>query len=162
MCESAPNRCQSASLAHPRYHTIAHRDYEKALKQALWGRFTRQLRQQPTHLLPFAAVWDGKAAYRDLGLHAIDINRIVGSSGRYTDYDPAFRPARREDTDRWVYIAQAHYEGVELPPINLYKVGDWYYVEDGNHRVSVARLFGHESITAKIIELADSADWYPS
>jgi dienelactone hydrolase len=39
-----------------------------------------------------------------------------------------------------------------LPPIELYKVGDAYFVKDGNHRVSVARQFGATTIEAYVWE----------
>ncbi len=42
--------------------------------------------------------------------------------------------------------------GEELPPVSLYKVGERYFVEDGNHRVSVARYHGVEMIAAEITQ----------
>src|SRR5215208_981454 len=41
----------------------------------------------------------------------------------------------------------------ELPPVSLYKIGDAYFVQDGNHRISVARQRGVEMIDAEVIEL---------
>ena len=37
-----------------------------------------------------------------------------------------------------------------MPTVALFKVGESYYVEDGNHRVSVARYQGVEWIDAEI------------
>jgi hypothetical protein len=36
--------------------------------------------------------------------------------------------------------------------VSLYKIGDAYFVEDGNHRVSVARYQGVEMLDAEITE----------
>ena len=40
----------------------------------------------------------------------------------------------------------------ELPPVSLYKVGGFYFVLDGHHRVSVARFHGVEWIDAYVTE----------
>ena len=42
---------------------------------------------------------------------------------------------------------------VTLPPVDLYKIGDVYFVRDGNHRVSVARQLGQVDIDAYVTEL---------
>ena len=47
---------------------------------------------------------------------------------------------------------RAFWRGQELPPVSLYKVGERYFVEDGNHCVSVARYHGVEMIEAEITE----------
>lgn len=83
----------------------------------------------------------------------VEIDRIIGSSGRYRDFDVNYLPKRRVKDDRWVNVAQAHFEGITLPPVMLYQIQDAYYVEDGNHRVSVARLLKHKSIRAQVVTL---------
>jgi hypothetical protein len=87
---------------------------------------------------------------RHLGRRSVPLEKIVGSSGRHREFDLSFRP-RRGASDRWLRIAQAN--GDDLPPVALYKVGDAYFVEDGNHRVSVARAIGKETIEAFVIEI---------
>jgi len=47
----------------------------------------------------------------------------------------------------------AFHQGKDLPPVSLYKLGDAYFVEDGNHRISVARFHGAEWIDADVTEL---------
>jgi len=47
-------------------------------------------------------------------------------------------PAKASMAERWKRIDQAFHRGVELPPVRLYKLGDAYLGEDGNHRVTVA------------------------
>ena len=73
--------------------------------------------------------------------------------GRYGDFDRAFLPAKAGVGDKWKRIDRAFHRGEELPPVVLYKVGDAYFVEDGNHRVSVARYQGVDWIDAEVVEL---------
>jgi hypothetical protein len=146
MCESGGTNCN---------HQQAHREYDKALRQAFWTGVNHRIRNQCHDLLPFASVWQHvqTAEQQTKGIDEVEIDSIVGSSGRYRDFDLSFLPRRREYNDRWVNIAQAHYDGAELPPVQLYRIGSAYYVEDGNHRVSVARIIGLNSIKANIIEI---------
>ncbi|MBI5106700.1 MAG: chromosome partitioning protein ParB, partial [Solirubrobacterales bacterium] len=43
--------------------------------------------------------------------------------------------------------------GEAMPPIDLYKVGEAYFVRDGHHRVSVARALGENDINARVTEV---------
>ena len=90
---------------------------------------------------------------RNLGLQIVPLHKIVGSSGRYLEFDLSFQP-RRGRSDRWLSVAQAKRSG--LPPVVLYKVGDAYFVVDGNHRVAVARANGREGIEALVTEIDGS------
>ncbi len=76
---------------------------------------------------------------------------MVGSVGRWKEFDSGFMP-RRASEQRWKRVDLAFREGLDLPPVVLYKVGDEYYVNDGNHRVSVARFEGVEMIDAEVTE----------
>jgi hypothetical protein len=84
----------------------------------------------------------------DIGLQQVPISQIVGSLGRYRDFDRAFLPLQKRTKDRWVSIDKAQYEEVGLPPIETYKIGEVYFVKDGNHRVSVARERGQDFVDA--------------
>ncbi len=88
------------------------------------------------------------------GIHAIPVEKIVGSVGRAADLLPGFR-LKRPDT-RYYRIRRAMEKGEILPPIIVYKVGDEYYVLDGNHRVAVAKELGREFIDAEVIEFFPS------
>jgi hypothetical protein len=55
--------------------------------------------------------------------------------------------------ERWMKIDSAWRRGEYLPPIELYKIGDVYFVVDGNHRVSVAHVQGQEYIDAEVTEI---------
>jgi hypothetical protein len=83
----------------------------------------------------------------------VPIDRIVGSEGRYLDFNRIFLPKREHLRGRWTRVDLAHYEQIHLPPVTLYEIGGVYFVRDGNHRVSVARTQGAEFIDAEVISL---------
>ena len=86
------------------------------------------------------------------GLKNIPLDAIVGSVGRYTDFTRTFLPLQDSDRERWASVKAAMVTGAGLPPIELYQVGDVYFVLDGNHRVSIARQEGLKSIEAYVTE----------
>ena len=92
-----------------------------------------------------------------LGKRVIDVKNIVGSVGRQGDFDRSFLPTRASVAARWKRIDRAFHRSEELPPVRLYKIEDHYFVLDGNHRVSVARYHGAETIDAEVIELRAQA-----
>ena len=81
------------------------------------------------------------------------LDKIVGSEGRYTDFNRAYLPRREHLRNRWKSIDEAALRDRILPPIKLFQIGDIYFVRDGNHRVSVARARGQIDIDAEITEL---------
>lgn len=86
------------------------------------------------------------------GLQNIPLDAIVGSVGRYTDFTRTFLPRRVSDQQRWAGVKAAMESSAGLPPIEVYKVGEVYFVLDGNHRVSIARREGFKTIQARVIE----------
>ncbi len=86
------------------------------------------------------------------GIQTVPIEKIVGSVGRYHDFDDAFLPRNSHLTDRWARVNRAYNADVYLPPIKLYQVGEVYFVIDGHHRVSVARQHDVAYIDADVIE----------
>src|SRR4029079_4079306 len=80
-------------------------------------------------------------------------DHIIGSEGRYGDFDRRFLPRTNALKHRWTNIDHAMQTDVALPPIEIYKIGDIYFVRDGNHRVSVARQQGQVYIDAYVTEL---------
>ena len=98
------------------------------------------------------------------GVQEIPIDRIVGSVApevKTSDFDPGFLPLNRRMRERWTRIYQAMVEGDELPPIDVYKVDDNYYVIDGHHRVSVARNLDRPVINARVINVKTRAPLGP-
>jgi len=102
-----------------------------------------------------AARLEGQA---DRGVRDIPLDRIVGSAGtaKTRDFDPAFLPTSRRLRHRWSRVYTAMVEG-EIPPIDVYQLGDTYYVIDGHHRVSVARSLGRDTIAAHVTEVRTRA-----
>ena len=80
----------------------------------------------------------------------VPLDKIVGSEGRATDFDKQFRPLVNHLRDRWVGMVVAHGRGKTFPPVELIQFGDEYYVRDGHHRISVAKMFGQATIEAEI------------
>jgi hypothetical protein len=85
-----------------------------------------------------------------LGLKTVPIRQIQGSEGRPLDFDRRFRPLRPQSKERWISIAVAREQDVPLPPVDLVKVGDHYFVRDGHHRISVAWTYGQIDIDAQV------------
>ncbi len=95
---------------------------------------------------------------RDLGVRPTPLNKIVGSVGRYKDFDASFRLKRNRPSDRLEKIKTAMRQGETLPPIELYQIKNEYYVLDGNHRVAAANELKREFIDAHIIEFLPSGN----
>lgn len=87
------------------------------------------------------------------GRFEIPLDKIIGSVGRYTDFTRDFLPRKVSDSQRWVSVKMATESLEGVPPIEVYKVGDYYFVRDGNHRVSIARQNGQTHIEAYVIEV---------
>jgi uncharacterized ParB-like nuclease family protein len=130
----------------------------RAFRRAVGGVLTgRARRLQSIEPLLAAAGTEGRSF---AGVREIPLDRIVGSAApesKKADFDPAFLPVNRRLRDRWTRIYLAMVEGDELPPIDVYKVGDYYYVIDGHHRVSVARNLGRDTINARVIDVRTRA-----
>lgn len=135
--------------------SIAQHDYNAALSQGFWRKISKQLTGRCNDLLSFNRVLKHlrQQPHSDSGVQTIPLERVIGSSGRTHEYDLTYAPLRKEHDKRWIRVAEAYQQAIELPPIRVYKVGDAYFVEDGNHRVSVARHYGKTHITAAVIEI---------
>jgi hypothetical protein len=136
-------------------HDQAINDYYKALSKGFWHRLFSQLRHRTYQLLSLEATLNASriTGQRSLGLRTVCLDSIVGTAGRVHDFDCGFWPRVSVQQDRWVSVSEASYNGVSLPPVELYKIGDDYYVIDGHHRLSVARVQGQEYIEAEVVEM---------
>jgi hypothetical protein len=88
------------------------------------------------------------------GMRTVAIDKIVGSEGRYKDFNRMFIPRHDKMMRRWMRVDMAHYQNISLPPIKLFEIGGVYFVRDGNHRVSVAKAQHAEFIDAEVISLS--------
>ena len=139
-----------------RYREEARREWARARRKARQTRLLAQLGEQARDLLDFSRVAQQlslrNAVYR--GVQNVPLDKIVGSVGRYQDFTRAFLPIADGVHARWQRIAEVYLDPTSggVPPVELYKVGDAYFVKDGNHRVSVARQLGLSDIEAYVWE----------
>ncbi|NJN81078.1 MAG: hypothetical protein HC802_01515 [Caldilineaceae bacterium] len=89
----------------------------------------------------------------EMGTRMVPLEQIVGSVGRYRDFTRTFLPRSGVDLERWSRVDAAMNELAGLPPVELFKIGEAYFVRDGNHRISVARANGLDEIEAYVTEV---------
>jgi hypothetical protein len=138
--------------------TDAQFDFSRMRRRRAVSRLAQRLRREPTdfHLvLPFEEVVEalGRRGERRLGLQTIELDSIVGAVDRSRDFDRRFRPTTGRVRSRWERIATAMRRGEEIPPIDVYRIGELHFVKDGHHRVSVARALGFNVIDAYVTEV---------
>jgi len=129
-------------------------DFSQARKKVFMERVLSSLAGRPTHLLSYEEV-RRNLHLRERGaprLEDIPLDKIVGSVGRYKDFTRTFLPLEEHLKERWVRVDALALGQTGFPPIEVYKVGDVYFVRDGNHRVSVARQLGSPTIQAHVTE----------
>ncbi|MAT98028.1 MAG: hypothetical protein CL608_12855 [Anaerolineaceae bacterium] len=129
--------------------------FNQAVRKGTWRAIVSWFTRQCNCLLPLdrdklRRIMRGQ---RYLGLQTVPLDQIVGSEGRHQEFDRAFFPRQTHTMERWLSLAKAHYQSVTLPPINLIKVDNNYFVTDGNHRISVARALEQQFIEAEVVEV---------
>lgn len=114
--------------------------------------------RKPDVVKSFNADQQAEAAFDTFnrGRCRVPLNQIVGSVGRYHDFDSKFRPKQHMPTDRLESIKKVMCDGKRLPPVKLYQIKDEYYVLDGNHRIAAAKALRHNDIDATIVEFIPS------
>ena len=135
----------------------AFEDYRKARRSAAFQEVLARIRGNPEDLvlLSYEDVRKQLQAIEKSTeqLAEIPLDKIVGSVGRYHDFTRRYLPKSSIDQSRWARV-MANTKGLSgLPPIDVYKIGEVYFVKDGNHRVSVARQMGNTSIQAYITDV---------
>jgi hypothetical protein len=132
-----------------------YQDFSRARRKAFWHEILSFVSRRPSRLLSWDEVHDtlGVTGNHYRGPQSVPVEQIVGSVGRYQDFDSAFLPAKDTLERRWRSIARAHYQATNLPPVELYKAGDAYFCVDGHHRVSVAKQRKIKFIEAHVVEV---------
>ena len=129
-------------------------DFERARQHGFFADLRALFAGRSRNLIPYHEVRQRLSpegeSYR--GVQTVPLSQIVGSMDRFQDFNREFFPRQGFTAGRWQNVDRAYYQDVQLPPIQLYKVGEVYFVKDGNHRVSVARERGQEYIDAEVIE----------
>ncbi|WP_232660435.1 ParB N-terminal domain-containing protein [Pseudonocardia sp. TRM90224] len=141
----------------------AENDFLRIRRQQVLSRLAAWLRREPddiSEILPFDEVVGalGRTGERRVGQKVIPLDAIVGSVDRTKDFDRWFRPRSQRTRERWERLAQAQRRGESIPPIDVYKVGELYFVRDGHHRVSVAHALRLRSIDALVTEITTKLD----
>jgi len=136
----------------------AESDFLRARRHATLSNLARWVRHDQDDVnetLSFTEVVDalGRRGERNLGIQVIPLDAIVGSVDKVRDFDRRFRPTSGRSRQRWENMAQKSRRGEAFPPIDVYKLGNLYFVRDGHHRVSVARALGTKSIEASVTEI---------
>ena len=108
----------------------------------------------------FKADQQREAAFesQDRGIRQVPLDRIVGSVGRYQDFDSRFRFKGHIPPERMQGIKKAMRSGKRIPAVKLFQIKDEFYVLDGNHRIAAAKELGWQDIRAHIQEFIPSRD----
>lgn len=163
--ENSPRKILSMA-ANPRQRDSAKervaKDFEQAHRRAFVQDALSLIRYKPVDLLPFETVRDklrlGHKSY--VGLRSVALDEIVGSVGRYEDFTRTFMPRKTNNRPRWESVNTLLDSG-GWSPVELYKVSDAYFVRDGNHRISVARQLGIQTIEAEVWEYSSRVPLEP-
>lgn len=135
-------------------NNVSNQEFESARFRSLLTSLKYFLIGRNNELLSFEKIKKGFELYKQkyLGIQTIPIDVIVGSFDRYKDFDRYFLPKKVHLQQRWAKIHNLIARDVILPPVKLYKIGEIYFVIDGNHRVSVSKKLGVKYIDAEVIE----------
>jgi hypothetical protein len=136
----------------------AQTDFLRARRRAALGAMVARLRGEPDdvrHILPYEEVVAalGYVSEHSAGTAVVPLDAIVGTVDRGRDFDRSFRPTTGRVRSRWEHIAAAMRRGEAMPPVDLVRIGQIYFVRDGHHRVSVARALGRNDIDAMVTEV---------
>ncbi|MCA9917306.1 MAG: universal stress protein [Anaerolineales bacterium] len=136
------------------HYQAALEDFHQARRQAAMQQLLALFTGQQTELLSYDDIRQKLKVtnVRERGLQDIPVEKIVGSVGRYNDFTRSFLPVT-DSAERWARVKAATSDLVGLPPIEVYQLGDAYFVIDGNHRVSIARQLAAPTISAYVTEV---------
>lgn len=130
-------------------------DFRRARQRAILKEMIARLTGEQVNLLSYDEVRRRLKAAQSMekGIQEIPLDSIIGSVNRYTDFTRDFLPRSAVHADRWANVEIAYTGMTGVPPIEVYQLGDVYFVKDGNHRVSVARQLGANTIEAYVTEI---------
>lgn len=132
-------------------------DFHRLRSKAALDRFWAGIRGESLDLLAYDEVSSKLRAVSqtNLGLQQVALKNIIGSVNRTSDFDRNFRPLSDGDSTRWADVKAAMTSPFTagVPPVTLYKIGEAYFVMDGNHRISIAKEMGLDSVEAYVTEV---------
>lgn len=137
------------------HYQLAIHDFRRARRKAALEHIMAFLKGETAELFSYEDVRKKVKVTGASGrrLKEIPLNAIIGSVGRYHDFTRNFLPKQDSDERRWAKIQALATGPGGFPPIEVYQIGDAYFVLDGNHRVSVARQLGAAHIEAYVTEI---------
>lgn len=143
---NTPSYLSGSDMIAPR----AVRLYERSLNRARWKKFVGRLHGELRRLEElgcFQTVVRLSGRHAE-GVRAVALDQIHGSVDGAATFDRDFYPLSDRTRNRWVRVATAILQGKPLPPVELIQVGERYFVMDGHHRISVARVLKYTHIDA--------------
>ena len=151
-------------MSHTLVSSQTDEDFSRARNKAFINELQHLLNPEEATLISFTDIKKLLKPQNEVykGMQVVPIKCIVGSEGRYKDFDNHFFPKSNFLKARWEHVDSAILQDIPLPPISLYEVGGLYFVRDGNHRVSVAKLQGLEYIDADVVSLQSELKLKPS
>ncbi len=146
------------------YSQMSAADFRRARRQASMSDIMARLTGRSNDLLSYEDVRRRLRAQQSgvRVLKDIPLNAIVGSVGRYTDFSRGFLPRNESDRSRWLRVRGVMESMEGVPPIEVYQIGDAYFVADGNHRVSIARQLGSTHIQAYVTPVQSRVSFSPT
>jgi nucleotide-binding universal stress UspA family protein/uncharacterized ParB-like nuclease family protein len=138
-------------------------DFRTARRRATFERILSRLSGRSPDLLSYEEVRRKLHAIETprYELREIPLSSIVGSLGRYNDFTRSFLPISESSRERWARVKGVSESATGFPPIDVYQIGEAYFVKDGNHRVSVARQAGAKTIQAYVTEVQSDVPLTP-
>ena len=130
-------------------------DFHAARRQAVLGEVLSRITGKTSKMIPYDEIRKrfGGIESASRQLKEIPLNAIVGTVSRFDDFNRKLLPLKVSDAERWASVRRAVENMTGLPPIEVYKVGEVYFILDGHHRASVARELGQTHIQAYVREV---------
>jgi len=128
----------------------------KALKKVVTGQDHPTESDNPSN---FNIRQEKEEAYEavERGTLMVPLDKIVGSVGRYHDFDNQFKTHSSNNIDeRLKGIINAMRDGKDMPPIALYQIKEDFFILDGHHRFRAAVELGRPDVRSRIVELLPS------
>ncbi|MDD3224585.1 MAG: BMP family ABC transporter substrate-binding protein [Clostridium sp.] len=99
----------------------------------------------------------------NLGTFEIPIKKIIGTYSHFRSicFSKNFNPIMDDQSEfmgKWVEVYNHHIKEGISDPIKVYEYYNYYYVIEGNKRVSVIKSFGAVSMLAEVIRIVPAKD----
>ncbi|MCA9894160.1 MAG: hypothetical protein KC615_14320 [Anaerolineae bacterium] len=135
--------------------------FNNAYYTGIFRRFVGRVLGKPRQLKVLSESVSGRviSERKQLGVRTVRLSDVLGTVTRPDQFDIEFYPTSRTTRDRWLSVAAGmirDFSALPTPEFILFE--DIYYVEDGHHRVSVARRLGYLFLDANVTEWLTAAD----